>query len=139
MVLHWWCGQLTDAVNATDRVFDLVHRNDDRNVGFAETNLSRTIQNNSTNITVYHFEIRIDFKDFDRVSGDRDAIEANSLGLVVLHEIDHNLYGSTRDSPNGFGDAGPVKTEYINPIREQLGLAQRMEYPATRVPRSFGG
>jgi hypothetical protein len=63
--------------------------------------------------------------------GDTDVLEANSIGLVVLHEIEHNLHGPKSDY-NG-PDPGEVERDYINPIRAELGLPQRQIYS----PRTF--
>ena len=89
--------------------------------------------NAQTHQTTRTYQVRIDFSDFKHVTGDREAIDAYSIGIAVLHEFDHNLYGETKDKPNGLNDPGPVENNYINPIREQLGLAQRATYDAVPV------
>ena len=116
---------LTDAIKSDD-VFNLVEANNSSSVGFAETQRTLGIVRNGKRIENY--DVRIDFSDFDKVSGDKEAKAADSIGLTVLHEIDHNLYGPIEDDGPG---PGLVETKYINPIREQLGLATREEYTAT--------
>jgi RHS repeat-associated protein len=126
-------ANLTDAVEATNKVFNLEHANGSSDVGFADTQLTSTLTNAKTNQTTYNYQVRIDFKDFGNASGDREAREANSVGIVALHEFDHNLYERITDFPNGLNNPGPVEANYINPIREQLGLAQRNTYHAVPV------
>jgi hypothetical protein len=52
----------------------------------------------------------------------------------MFHEIDHFLYGEVGDKPNGNGNPGPVENEFINPIRQQLGLPLRNQYVGTINP-----
>jgi RHS repeat-associated protein len=125
-------ANLTDAIETKD-VFNLEHANGSRQVAFADNQLTQTTTNAQTNQTFRTYRVRIDFNDFNHARGDREAIEANSIGLVALHEFDHNLYGQLTDTPNGPNNPGPVEANYINPIREQLGLAQRATYSAVPV------
>jgi RHS repeat-associated protein len=125
-------ANLTDAIETKD-IFNLEHANGSNQVAFADNELTQTTTNAQTHKTFLTYRVRIDFSDFNHTAGDREAQEANSIGLVVLHEFDHNLYGHLTDSPNGPNDPGPVETNYINPIREQLGLAQRATYSAVPV------
>jgi RHS repeat-associated protein len=125
-------ANLTDAIETKD-VFNLEHANGSSQVAFADNELSVVTTNAQTKETVRTYRVRIDFSDLSHTSGDREGQEANSIGLVVLHEFDHNLYGHLTDSPNGPNDPGPIETNYINPIRDQLGLAQRATYNAVPV------
>jgi hypothetical protein len=125
-------ANLTDAIETKD-VFNLEHANGSNQVAFADNELTQTTTNAQTKETFRTYRVRIDFSDFNHTTGDREAQEANSIGLVVFHEFDHNLYGHLTDSPNGPNNPGPVETNYINPIREQLGLAQRATYTAVPV------
>jgi len=125
-------ANLTDAIETKD-VFNLEHANGSNQVAFADNELTQVTSNAQTKETFRTYRVRIDFSDFTHTTGDREAIAANSIGLVVLHEFDHNLYGHLTDSPNGPNDPGPVEANYINPIREQLGLAQRATYSAVPV------
>jgi len=116
-------ANLTDAIETRD-IFNLEHANGSGDVAFADTELTQVTTNAQTNETFRTYRVRIDFSDFNHLTGDREAIEAFSIGLVVTHEIDHNLYGRLTDTPNGPNNPGPVETNYINPIREQLGCDQ---------------
>jgi hypothetical protein len=77
--------------------------------------------------------LRIDFGDFDRVGGDK---EAYSVGLVAIHEFDHKLY-NVSDYPNGSTDPGKLERDYINPIRRQLGLPERLHYVSEPLPAAY--
>jgi RHS repeat-associated protein len=79
------------------------------------------------------FDVEIDFGDFSELRGYKDAVEANSIGLAVLHEIEHNLHGITTDYARpGPGD---VEQRYINPIRKELGLPERQFYAPNHFSR----
>jgi hypothetical protein len=110
-------ANLSDAIETND-IFNLEHANGSNEVAFADTELVQTTTSAQTDESFSTYRVRIDFRDFDRATGDREAIEANSIGLVVIHEFDHNLYGHRTDTPNGPNDPGPIETNYINPIRE---------------------
>jgi hypothetical protein len=71
------------------------------------------------------FNIKIDFEDFNELRGDKDVLEATSIGLVVMHEIEHNLHGHITDSKPVPGE---VERRYINPIRRELELPERQFY-----------
>jgi hypothetical protein len=124
--------QLSDAV-ATNNVFDLVHSNGDPNLLFANsrgTSVTTDAQGKRTET----FEVKIDFNDFKNISGDKSAIASFSIGLVALHEIDHWQYGPVTDKPNSATDPGPVENRFINPIRRELGLAERQCYKGRPTP-----
>jgi RHS repeat-associated protein len=130
-------ANLTDAIEAKDKIFNLEHANGSNQVAFADNDLALASTNTQTHQTTRTYTVRIDFNDFGHVSGDQQAIDSYSIGLVVLHEFDHKLYGNITDNPNGRNDPGPIETNYINPIREQLGLAQRATYSAVPVGGAF--
>lgn len=62
---------------------------------------------------------------------------AFSVGIAVFHEIAHKLYDEIGDKPNSDTNPGPVENTYINPIRRELGLAERVYYSAKPVPAAF--
>ncbi len=75
--------------------------------------------------------VQVDFKDFDNLQGDADVKESFSLGITVLHEFEHALHNNDatgKDTPNGRNDPGPLENTYINPIRRELGLPERVSY-----------
>ncbi|MEZ5308058.1 MAG: RHS repeat-associated core domain-containing protein [Pyrinomonadaceae bacterium] len=74
--------------------------------------------------------VRVDFADFSNAVFEDDfAREAFSLGLAVLHEFVHGLYPGLSDQQGG--GAGQIENDWMNPIRQELGLATRDQYSAT--------
>ena len=129
--------QLLDASTSREKRFNLVSV-DSRDVGFAHVDAGTTYQDgkgHQTGPTVY--QVSIDFNDYKQLNGDKEAKEAFSVGINVLHEFDHKLYGEASDSPNSATDPGPIENTYINPIRQQLGLPTRENYTAGPVPAVF--
>ncbi len=82
------------------------------------------------------FVILIDFADFSRLTGDRDALAAFDVGWGVLHEVDHVVNDSV--DPEEAGVAGECE-EAINRMRRECGLAERTEYFFTYLPGATAG
>ena len=71
------------------------------------------------------YVVLIDFADFERIVGDKEARAAFHVGWGVLHEIDHVVNG-TEDSESD-GDLGECES-HINAMREEVGLPIRANY-----------
>jgi hypothetical protein len=127
-------NQLLDAVNSTNTRFNL-KAVDTTKVAFGEVDAGTTIASGGKTIRT-EYTVSLDFKDFDRAAGDKDAKEAFSIGIVTLHEFGHKLYNIS-DFPNSDTDPGPLENRYINPIRRELGLAERVYYSSKPVPAAF--
>lgn len=72
------------------------------------------------------FPLEIDFSDFSKLRGDRQALAAFDLGFVILHELGHAALG-LRDAsgdPQGLGECEAL----INRIRRELNLPERQTY-----------
>jgi hypothetical protein len=77
-------------------------------------------------------QVRIDFADFNNAVFENDAARQTfSLGITILHEFVHGLYPALSD--NQGGGAGEIENNWINPIREELGLPTRDVYSATFI------
>jgi RHS repeat-associated protein len=126
--------QLLDASTTKESRFELSSVSSDK-VAFAHTDEGHTTidANGKRTSAAVVYKLQIDFGDFKQLSGDKEAIEAFSVGIVTLHEIDHKLYGELTDKPNTDTDPGPVENMYINPGRRQLNLAERINYTAKEV------
>jgi hypothetical protein len=125
-------------VNSTEKLFNLVSV-DSKDVAFARVDAG-TITQDSTGKRVGPtvFNVSIDFKDFKQFrASDKEAIAAFSIGITVFHEIAHKLYQEIGDKPNSDTDPGPVENTYINPIRRELGLAERVHYSAKPTPSTL--
>ena len=79
------------------------------------------------------FVLLIDFADFDRLMGDRAAIESFNVGWAFLHELDHvvNDFGD----PEGTNDAGECEA-HLNLMRRECNLPLRTEYFFTYFPHA---
>jgi hypothetical protein len=69
--------------------------------------------------------ILIDFADFSQLCGEREVLAAFDLGFAVLHELGHGAL-QLRDSTD-LTRLGECE-EYINRIRRDLGLPERLRY-----------
>lgn len=75
--------------------------------------------------------VQVDFSDFTRVKGDRDALASFNVGWAVLHEISHAVNDST-DTERA-GEVGECET-LVNQMRRECGLAERAEYHFHYMP-----
>ncbi|HBB87171.1 MAG TPA: hypothetical protein DC047_06110 [Blastocatellia bacterium] len=123
--------QLSAAVDSTDIRFNL-KAVDTLSVAFADVTDGGMAQNMQTKATRYDYTVSIDFDDFKRAGGSDSAKDAFSVGLVAIHEFDHKIYNIT-DDPNGGSNPGPLETTYMNPIRRELGLPERVNYGSHSV------
>ena len=126
--------QLSAAVNSADR-FKL-EAVDTTKVAFASVDAGTTVVSASGQTSYTEYIVKLDFRDFKNADGDASAKEAFSVGLAAIHEFDHKLYNIS-DSPNGPTDPGPLERMYLNPIRQELGLPQRVFYSSRPVNAAF--
>jgi hypothetical protein len=122
--------QLSDAVSSTSIRFNLKSV-DTTKVAFAEVDAGTTISQNGKTIRT-DYTVSLDFNDFKNVGGDDSAKESYSVGITAIHEFDHKLYNIS-DYPNSPTDPGPLERTYINPIRQELGLPERVFYASRLV------
>ncbi len=81
------------------------------------------------------FIVQIDFADFSRVMGDKEARAAFNAGWAVMHEIDHVVHDSADAAASG---AAGACEDSINRMRRECGLAERAEYFFTFMPGAIG-
>lgn len=79
-------------------------------------------------------KIQLDFHDFEELRGDPRLLEAFDPGFVFLHELAHGIWDLPDDERGGLGEC----EAYINQIRRQLGLPERLSY-FYKVRRPIGG
>ncbi len=79
-------------------------------------------------------KIQLDFHDFDQLRGDPRLIESFDPGFVFLHELAHGVWDLPDDEKGGLGEC----ETFINQIRRQLGLPERLSY-FYKIRRQFGG
>ena len=68
--------------------------------------------------------IQLDFKDFAELRGEASLIESFDPGFVFLHELAHGVWELPDEGRNGLGEC----EAFINQIRRQLGLPERLRY-----------
>ena len=88
---------------------------------FARVVPGRWKNNSAENAGV--FVVMIDFADFDRLMGDRQALEAFNVGWGVLHEMDH-VVNDSKDS-DVVGHVGECE-DHINEMRRECHLPARL-------------
>ena len=79
-------------------------------------------------------KIQLDFHDFDELRGDARLLEAFDPGFVFLHELAHGVWDLSDDERGGLGEC----EVFINQIRRQLGLPERLSY-FYKIRRQVGG
>jgi RHS repeat-associated protein len=127
---------LSDAATSKEMRFNLTAV-DSKKVEFCDTNLTNRELDNSGKTARRDYIVQLDFKDFNNfTNSDKEAKEAFSIGLNAFHEIAHNLYGAIGDGEkkDQVNKPGPVEDKYINPIRRELGLAERVHYAGKPTP-----
>jgi hypothetical protein len=84
------------------------------------------------------FQVQIDFADFDRLQGTREAKAALDLGLSLLHELVHGVL--KLQDPQGEMDQIGECDAHVNQMRRELQLPERLYYhPDITVARTSDG
>ncbi|HEU0185025.1 MAG TPA: hypothetical protein VFS27_06895 [Blastocatellia bacterium] len=85
------------------------------------------------------FPLEIDFSDFSKLRGARQAIAAFDLGFVILHELAHTALSLSDAADGTRAPAGPGDCEtMINRVRRELNLPERQTYIAqTYIARTL--
>ena len=71
------------------------------------------------------YVVLIDFSDFDKLIGDRPALDAFNVGWALLHEFDHMVHNSV--DAETLDDSGECEA-HINQMRKECNLPQRTQY-----------
>jgi len=112
-----------------DRVILFEDASSRKDVAFCNVVLGKFVRDLPIDADVY--VVQIDFDDFRRVTGDKQARAAFDVGWAVLHEIDHVVYES--QDPRHDTSAGDCET-HINKMRRELGLPVRNSYFFSYLP-----
>jgi RHS repeat-associated protein len=126
--------ELLAAAESTTRTISIVAV-DSTEVRFGSHPNKFTTTTQKDGTVVESHTVNIDFNDFKNLQGDADVLESFSVGLAALHEFEHALHNKDatgKDSPAN-GNAGPVESTYINPIRREMGLPERNSYGGHRI------
>lgn len=107
---------LEDASARSDVVFSRVHE---------------SVWANGHDASTRVYVVLIDFKDFQQVMGDKQALAAFDVGWAVLHELDHVV----EDSLDPLSTTSPGECEaHVNQMRIELGLPVRIDYFFSSLP-----
>jgi hypothetical protein len=79
------------------------------------------------------FVVLIDFADFDRLIGDRAALDSFNVGWAFLHELDHVV--NDLADPESTNDTGECEA-HLNLMRRECNLPLRSEYFFTYFPHA---
>lgn len=77
---------------------------------------------------LYVRSLKLDFFDFTRLEGIKEALASFDVGMVVLHELAHGIIGLKDNLAETTGFGGCI--QQINQIRRELGLPERDQYSA---------
>ena len=82
-------------------------------------------------------QVQIDFADFDRLTGAREAKAALDIGLALLHELVHGVL-KLQDPTGETHEIGECDA-HVNQMRRELQLPERLYYhPGITVSRVSG-
>lgn len=104
-------------------------------VAFARLATPTVFNSRLTGESINVYPIELDFSDFSKLRGDRNAISAFDIGFVILHELGHAVLG-LRDAVDDDDEPGECEN-YINRIRRELNLPERQNYRARVSSRSL--
>jgi hypothetical protein len=85
--------------------------------------ISAQFNNNERGAIAFN-RIQLDFKDFTELRGDASVLDSFDPGFVFLHEVAHGVWELPDEGRGGLGEC----EAFINQIRRQLGLPERMRY-----------
>ena len=84
------------------------------------------------------FQVHLDFADFNRLNGAREAKASFNIGIVLLHELVHGVL--KLQDPKGEPDDIGECDAHVNQMRRELGLPERLYYqPGISVTQVSSG
>ncbi|MGH9846522.1 MAG: hypothetical protein ACREEM_48105 [Blastocatellia bacterium] len=105
--------------------FARLYESEDRE--FGETGKKMTI-----------YLVQLDFTDFDRLGGAREAKASFDIGIALLHELTHGVL--KLQDPRGEMDRLGECDAHVNQMRRELLLPERLHYhPGIRVVENLAG
>jgi hypothetical protein len=106
--------------------YELESHDDSPDVAFGRNYESAIREEGETGRLIEINRVQLDFADFDRRSGAREAKAAMDIGLTLLHELVHAVLGlqDPRGDMNEIGDCDAQ----VNQMRRELVLPERLYY-----------
>ena len=124
--------QLLSAALASANAFDLETHDRASAIVFARLAAPVHYESRLTGNKIDVYSLQVDFGDFYQLRGDNAALKAFDVGLVILHELAHGVW-HLPDARTVDEEPGDCET-YINRIRRELGLPERLQYQARLRP-----
>jgi hypothetical protein len=106
-------------------------------IAFAQLRESSILENGETGERISISQVEVDFADFDRLEGAREARASLDIGLTLLHELVHGVL-KLKD-PKGDVDQIGECDKHVNQMRRELKLPERLYYNPGITVRRFGG
>lgn len=106
-------------------------------IAFAQLHESGIREIGETGKRINISQVQVDFADFDRLEGAREAKASLDIGLVLLHELVHGVL--KLQDPKGEIDQIGECDAHVNQMRRELQLPERLYYnPGITVTRVSG-
>jgi hypothetical protein len=120
--------QLLAAALDAPSAFDLENHANRAEVSFAKLDVPIRFRSMASDRQINVYPVHLDFADFTNLRGDKAVVAAFDIGLVLLHELAHGVWGLT--DARSEADALGTCERYINQIRRELNLPERQHYSA---------
>jgi hypothetical protein len=128
---------LAAAVDSANR-YELESHESSPDVAFARNYEAGNWKDSQTGKLIDVHRVQLDFADFSRLSGAREAKAAMDIGIALLHELVHAVL-NLQDPQGDMNQIGECDA-HINRIRRELRLAERLYYhPNITVARTSDG
>jgi hypothetical protein len=119
---------LISAATECGKAIELESHNYSSEVAFARLALPVIFHNRSSGKSIDVYSVELDFNDFKKLRGDNQVLSAFDIGFVIMHELGHAVL-NLNDNLVSINDVGECEG-YINRIRGELNLPQRLNYIA---------
>ncbi len=107
-------------------------------VAFARIDESEDREFGETGKKMTIYQVQLDFADFDRLGGAREAKASFDIGIALLHELTHGVL--KLQDPRGEMDRLGECDAHVNQMRRELQLPERLYYhPRVRVVENLDG
>ncbi len=116
---------LVQAVDSTN-LYELESHESSPEIAFAriDEGEDRKVGETGQRLTIYR--VQLDFADFERLSGAREAKAAFEIGLALLHELAHGVL-KLQDPRGDMNQIGECDA-HVNQMRRELRLPERLLY-----------
>lgn len=116
---------LLTAAADSQNLYELENHDHSDDVAFARIHESADRQIDASAKRTTIFLVQIDFADFNKLSGDREAKASFDLGIALLHELTHGVL--KLQDPQDTNEIGECDA-HVNQMRRELQLPERLYY-----------